>query len=129
MGMVHSAQPTTESGGRPRLLAAAPIVAVSEELERRVGELARLAPSSDATIALTFYRDKLAAAVEHARQLDLFISAEVASVILGKSVSMIQHLCRSGALSAKKVGGSWQIDRLELERLRSKAVVTPPRAD
>ncbi|MGH7618564.1 MAG: helix-turn-helix domain-containing protein [Gemmatimonadaceae bacterium] len=104
---------------RPRLLAAAPIVAVSDELSRHVADLTRLAPASDATTALTLYRDKLAAALHRARELDLFVSADVASVILGKSASMVQHLCRSGALRAKKVGGTWQIDRVDLERLRS----------
>jgi hypothetical protein len=101
-----------------RLLAAAPIVAVSEELNRHVSDLTRLAPTSDATTALTLYRDKLQAALIRARQLDLFISAEAASVVLGKSTSMVTHLCRTGALAAKKVGGTWQIDRVALERMR-----------
>lgn len=107
-----------------RLLAAAPIVAVSEELSRHVSDLTRLAPTSDATTALTLYRDKLQAALMRARQLDLFITAEVASVVLGKSVSMVTHLCRRGALSAKKVGGTWQIDRVALERMRAHRPVT-----
>jgi hypothetical protein len=106
--------------GHVRLLAAAPILAVSDELARHVSDLARLAPSSDATTALTLYRDKLQSALMRARQLDLFISAETASVVLGKSVSMVTHLCRTGALSAKKVGGTWQIDRLALERMRPR---------
>lgn len=101
-----------------RLLAAAPIVAVSEELTRHVSDLTRLAPTSDATTALTLYRDKLQAALIRARQLDLFISAEAASVVLGKSTSMVTHLCRTGALAAKKVGGTWQIDRVALEGMR-----------
>lgn len=108
----HAAQRGTEVVVRSRLLAAAPIVAVSDELDRHVADLARLAPTSDATTALTLYRDKLAAALRRARELDLFVSADVASVILGKSASMVQHLCRSGALRAKKVGGTWQIDRV-----------------
>lgn len=103
-----------------RLLAAAPIVAVSEELTRHVSDLTRLAPSSDATTALTLYRDKLQAALMRARQLDLFISAEAASVVLGKSTSMVTHLCRTGALAAKKVGGTWQIDRVALEGMRAR---------
>lgn len=106
--------------GHVRLLAAAPIMAVSEELARHVSDLARLAPSSDATIALTLYRDKLQSALMRARELDLFISAEAASVVLGKSVSMVTHLCRTGALGAKKVGGTWQIDRVALERMRPR---------
>lgn len=103
-----------------RLLAAAPILAVSEELTRHVSDLARLAPTSDATTALTLYRDKLQAALMRARQLDLFISAEAASLVLGKSVSMVTHLCRTGAITAKKVGGTWQIDRVALELTRSR---------
>lgn len=106
---------------RPKLLAAAPIVAVSEELTRHVGELARLAPTSDATTALTLYRDKLAAALMRARDLELFVTAEVAALVLGRSISGITYLCRAGALKAKKVGGTWQIDRLDLERLRGDA--------
>jgi hypothetical protein len=115
--------------GSPRLLAAAPIVAVCEELNRHVGDLARLAPTSDATTALTLYRDKFDAALARARQLELFVSAEVASVILGKSVSMVTYLCRTSALKAKKVGGTWQIDRLDLERLRADDSKPPSRAD
>lgn len=107
-------------GTQTRLLAAAPILAVSEELTRHVSDLARLAPTSDATTALTLYRDKLLAAVIRAKQLDLFISAEAAALVLGKSVSMITHLCRTGALSAKKVGGTWQIDRVALEGMRPR---------
>lgn len=118
-----------------RLLAAAPILAVSEELTRHVSDLARLAPTSDATTALTLYRDKLQAALMRARQLDLFISAEAASIVLGKSASMVTHLCRTGALSAKKVGGTWQIDRVALERIRPRRTMggapttVMPRAD
>lgn len=118
-----------------RLLAAAPILAVAEELTRHVSDLARLAPTSDATTALTLYRDKLQAALMRARQLDLFISAEAASIVLGKSVSMVTHLCRTGALRAKKVGGTWQIDRVALERIRPRRTVgagpatVMPRAD
>ena len=59
----------------------------------------------------------------------LFVSAEVASVVLGKSVSMVTHLCRTGALSSKKVGGTWQIDRLALEQLRMDGRVAAARAD
>ena len=106
---------TTEA---PKLLAAAPIVAVSQELDRHVGDLRRLAPASDATTALTLYRDKLTQAIQRACQLELFISAEQAAVVLGKSVSMVTYLCRTEALRAKKVGGVWQIDRLDLERMR-----------
>ena len=124
-------RPETIDGanGSPRLLAAAPIVAVCEELNRHVSDLARLAPTSDATTALTLYRDKLDAALARARQLELFVSAEVASVILGKSVSMVTYLCRTAALKAKKVGGTWQIDRLDLERLRADEMKPPARAD
>ncbi len=104
----------------PKLLAAAPIVAVSQELDRHVADLRRLAPASDATTALTLYRDKLVEAIQRARQLELFISAEQAALVLGKSVSMVTYLCRSGALRAKKVGGTWQIDRLDLELMRSE---------
>jgi hypothetical protein len=104
----------------PRLLAAAPIISVSDELDRHVEDLRRLAPASDATTALTLYRDKLTLAIQRARQLELFVSAEQASVVLGKSVSMITYLCRAGALRAKKVGGTWQIDRLDLERMRNQ---------
>lgn len=103
----------------PRLLAAAPIISVSDELDRHVEDLRRLAPASDATTALTLYRDKLTVAIQRARQLELFVSAEEASVILGKSVSMITYLCRTGALKAKKVGGTWEIDRLDMERLKA----------
>ena len=110
--------------GHVRLLAAAPIMAVSDELARHVSDLARLAPSSDATIALTLYRDKLQSALMRARELDLFISAEAASVVLGKSISMVTHLCRTGALSAKKVGGTWQIDRVALERMRPRPSIS-----
>jgi hypothetical protein len=102
----------------PKLLAAAPIIAVSQDLERHVADLRRLAPTSDATTALSLYQDKLKVAIQRACQLDLFISAEQAAVILGRSVSMITYLCRNGALRAKKVGGVWQIDRLDLERMR-----------
>lgn len=109
---------TSDVVARPKLLAAAPIVAVSEELTRHVGELARLAPTSDATTALTLYRDKLAAALTRARDLELFVTAEVAALVLGKSISGVTYLCRTAALKAKKVGGTWQIDRLDLERLR-----------
>lgn len=118
-----------------RLLAAAPILSVSEELTRHVSDLARLAPTSDATTALTLYRDKLQAALMRARRLDLFISAEAASIVLGKSVSMVTHLCRTGALSAKKVGGTWQIDRVALEGMRPRRptgdapAMVMPRAD
>ena len=102
----------------PRLLAAAPILAVSEELERQVGELRRVAPSSDATSALALYRDKLAAALQRARQIDLFVTTDVAATILGRSASDVTYLCRTGAIRAKKVGGVWMIDRLDLEQRR-----------
>jgi hypothetical protein len=105
----------------PKLLAAAPIVAIHQELARHVEDLRRLAPASDATTALTLYRDKLSAAIERAHKLELFVSAEQASAVLGKSVSMITYLCRTGAIKAKKVGGTWQIDRLELEQLQGSA--------
>ena len=114
---------------RPRLLAAAPLVALSDELSRHVADLARLAPTSDATTALTLYRDKLASALQRARELDLFVTADVASVILGKSVSMVTYLCRSGALRAKKVGGTWEIDRIDLERFRADSPRASTRAD
>jgi hypothetical protein len=103
----------------PRLLAAAPIVAVQHELNQHVEDLRRLAPTSDATTALTLYRDKLTLAIQRAHRLELFVSAEQAAMVLGKSVSMITYLCRTGAIKAKKVGGTWQIDRLELEQLRN----------
>ena len=118
---------TVNSGGArssltievPRLLAAAPILSVSEELDRHVEDLRRLAPASDATTALTLYRDKLTIAIQRALKLELFVSAEEAAVVLGKSVSMITYLCRTGALKAKKIGGTWEIDRLDMERLRT----------
>lgn len=114
---------TAERGNdSPRLLAAAPIISVSEELDRHVEDLHRLAPASDATTALTLYRDKLARAIQRARRVDLFVSAEEASMLLGKSVSMITYLCRTGALRAKKVGGTWQIDRLEMERMHTTSI-------
>ena len=108
----------------PRLLAAAPILAVSEELDRQVGELRRVAPSSDATSALTLYRDKLAAALQRARQIDLFVTTDIAAAILGRSASDVTYLCRTGALRAKKVGGVWMIDRLALEDHRGGPVRT-----
>ena len=66
---------------------------------------------------------------------ELFVSADVASLVLGKTVSGVTYLCRTGALKAKKVGGTWQIDRLDLERLRGvddalqTAGTAAPRAD
>ncbi|HWG36042.1 MAG TPA: helix-turn-helix domain-containing protein [Gemmatimonadaceae bacterium] len=123
---INAAQTSTETNGRPRLLAAAPIVAVSEELERHVGELRRLAPASDATTALTLYRDKLAAALVRARNVELFVAVDVAAAILGKSPSGVTYLCRSGSLKAKKVGGVWQIDRADLERVRADDAASPP---
>jgi uncharacterized SAM-dependent methyltransferase len=60
-----------------------------------------------------------------ARNVELFIPVDVAATILRKSASGITYLCRSGALKAKKVGGVWQIDRVDLERLRSDSAVTP----
>ena len=126
-----SAEPQADHRGRaavahdaPRLLAAAPILAVSEELDRQVGELRRVAPSSDATSALTLYRDKLAAALQRARQIDLFVTTDIAATILGRSASDVTYLCRTGALKAKKVGGVWMIDRVDLEQYRA----TPARA-
>lgn len=104
----------------PKLLAAAPIMAIHQELARHVEDLRRLAPTSDATTALTLYHDKLGVAIQRAHRLELFVSAEQASVVLGKSVSMVTYLCRTGAIRAKKVGGTWQIDRLELERLQNQ---------
>lgn len=102
----------------PRLLAAAPILAVCTELERHVDDLRRLAPASDATTALTLYHDKLSAALSSAREIELFIPADRAAVILGKSVSMVTYLCRNGSLQAKKIGGMWQIYREDLERIQ-----------
>jgi len=102
----------------PRLLAAAPILAVCSELEQHVDDLRRLAPASDATTALTLYRDKLSAALGSAREIELFISADQAALILGKSVSMVTYLCRNGSLQAKKIGGMWQIYREHLERIQ-----------
>lgn len=112
----------------PRLLAAAPILAVSEELDRQVGELRRVAPGSDATSALTLYRDKLALALQRARQIDLFITTDLAAEILGRSPSDVTYLCRTGAVKAKKVGGVWMIDRLDLEEYRSAGSVRALRA-
>jgi len=109
------ADPRTD---RPKLLAAAPIIAVYQELDQHVRDLMQLAPASDATTALTLYRDKLSTALRYARDLELFVSAEQAALVLGKSVSMVTYLCRTGALKAKKVGGAWQIDRLAMERIR-----------
>jgi len=127
--VVANSAPASLLESATRLLAAAPIVAVSEELSRHVDDLTRLAPKSDATTALTLYRDKLRTALHRARTLELFVSAEVASVILCKSVSMVTHLCRAGSIKAKKVGGTWQIDRLDLERMRTAASPSSPRAD
>ncbi len=114
----RAAIPTDSRVDGPKLLAAAPIIAVYQELDRHVRDLRQLAPASDATTALTLYRDKLTAAIRYARDLELFVSAEQAALVLGKSVSMITYLCRTGALRAKKVGGTWQIDRLAMERMR-----------
>lgn len=115
----RSGQPIREqTADIPRLLAAAPILAVCTELEQHVDDLRRLAPASDATTALTLYRDKLSAALSSAREIELFISADQAAVILGKSVSMVTYLCRNGSLQAKKIGGMWQIYREDLERIQ-----------
>lgn len=122
---IRAVRTTSDTSSRPRLLAAAPIVAVSEELERHVGELRRLAPTSDATTALTLYRDKLAAALVRARNVELFVAVDVAAAILGKSPSGVTYLCRTGALRAKKVGGVWQIDRTDLERVRADCALSP----
>lgn len=122
---VRAVRTTSDTSSRPRLLAAAPIVAVSEELARHVGELRRLAPTSDATTALTLYRDKLAAALARARNVELFVAVDVAAAILGKSPSGVTYLCRTGALKAKKVGGVWQIDRADLERVRTDGAASP----
>ena len=123
---VRAARTSSDINNRTRLLAAAPIVAVSEELEQHVGELRRLAPTSDATTALTLYRDKLAAALVRARNVELFVAVDVAAAILGKSPSGVTYLCRSGSLKAKKVGGVWQIDRADLERVRADDAASPP---
>jgi hypothetical protein len=115
----RSGQPVRErKADIPRLFAAAPILAVCTELEQHVDDLRRLAPASDATTALTLYRDKLSAALNSAREIELFISADQAAVILGKSVSMVTYLCRNGSLQAKKIGGMWQIYREDLERIQ-----------
>ena len=114
-GAKDAARATEEA---PHLLAAAPIVAVRDELERQVSDLRRLAPTSDATTALAEYLGKLVQAVEDARDLELFITADAAAVILGKSPSMVTYLCRTGALQAKKVGGTWQILRKDLEAMQ-----------
>jgi hypothetical protein len=117
----RGAPPGASLGRHPRpkesvfLLAAAPIIAVREELEKHVSDLRRLAPLSDATTALTLYLEKLAKAVEDARDLELFMSVEAAAVILGKSPNMVTYLCRTGALDAKKIGGTWHIVRKSLE--------------
>jgi len=107
-------------GAAARSFGAAPIIAVSQELDRHVSELRLLAPASDATTALALYRDKLTAAIQRAYQIELFVAAEQAAVVLGRSVSMVTYLCRTGALKAKKVGGTWQIDRLDLERMQQQ---------
>jgi hypothetical protein len=114
----RSAIPAERKVEIPRLFAAAPILAVCTELEQHVDDLRRLAPASDATTALTLYRDKLSAALNSAREIELFISADQAAVILGKSVSMVTYLCRNGSLQAKKIGGMWQIYREDLERIQ-----------
>lgn len=111
----NAAEPKADT---PRLLAAAPILAVCIELEQHVDDLRRLAPASDATAALSLYRDKLSAALSSAREIEMFISADQAAVILGKSVSMVTYLCRNGSLQAKKIGGMWQIYREDLERIQ-----------
>jgi hypothetical protein len=115
---VRTAIPAERKADIPRLFAAAPILAVCTELEQHVDDLRRLAPASDATTALTLYRDKLSAALSSAREIELFISADQAAVILGKSVSMVTYLCRNGSLQAKKIGGMWQIYREDLERIQ-----------
>lgn len=99
VGTRHPLQPATDLAGRPRLLPAAPIVAVSEKLNRHVGELTRLAPASDATTALTLYRDRVANALAQARNIELFVPVDVAANMLGKSPSGITYLCRAGALA------------------------------
>jgi hypothetical protein len=91
---------------------------VRDELERHVSDLRRLAPTSDATSALAMYLGKLVQAMEDARDLELFIPVDAAGVILGKSPSMVTYLCRTGALQAKKVGGTWQILRKDLEAMQ-----------
>jgi hypothetical protein len=72
--------------------------AVLNELHQHGGNLLRLAPASDAAAALAIYRDKLDTAVTRAEQLELYIITEAASVVLGKSVSMVTYLCRTRAL-------------------------------
>ena len=116
----HARRTDEEVAGEaaPNLLAAAPIIAVQEEMERHVSDLRRLAPTSDATTALALYLGKLARAMEDARNLELFITVDAAAVILGKSPSMVTYLCRTGALKAKKIGGTWQILRKELEAMQ-----------
>jgi len=68
----------------PKLLAAAPILAVSQELGKHVRELRLLTPASDATTALALYRDKLTAAIRRAYQIELFVSAEQTALVLGR---------------------------------------------
>jgi hypothetical protein len=115
---VHATIAAERKADIPRLFAAAPILAVCTELEQHVDDLRRLAPASDATTALTLYRDKLSAALSSAREIELFIPADQAAMILGKSVSMVTYLCRNGSLQAKKIGGMWQIYREDLERIQ-----------
>jgi hypothetical protein len=88
---------------------------VREELEKHVADLRRLAPGSDATTALSLYLGKLVKAMEDARNLEMFIPVDAAALILGKSPSMVTYLCRTGALEAKKIGGTWHIVRKNFE--------------
>ncbi len=93
-------------------------MSVRDELEQHVGQLRRLAPTSDATAALGLYLEKLARALEDATDIELFIPTETAALILGKTPSMVTYLCRTGALPAEKIGGTWQINRKGLEAKR-----------
>jgi hypothetical protein len=78
-----------------------------------------VAPRSDATTALSVLRDRLSGAVDQAQRLDVFVRVRTAAAVLDKSESMVTYLCRKGALRARRIGGSWMIDRADLERLRS----------
>src|SRR4051812_30931062 len=90
----HARRSDDESPGEaaPHLLAAAPIIAVQEEMERHVSDLRRLGPTSDAATELALYLGRLVKALEDARNLELFIPVEAAAVILGKSPSMVTCL-------------------------------------
>jgi hypothetical protein len=100
----------------PSVFSAAPIRELADELERQLRDLRRVAPGSDATAALARYQTLLADAIERASTVRLVISTDDAAQLLGRSVSSVARQCRTGAITARKVGGVWVIDREELER-------------